>query len=236
MHIRNDFNNYCREASLLAAEFAAFNMSVSIDVLCEKVYDEVKRKLYLNIVKAALENKHSDYLKSGVNSDVERFITACYESAEKGHDSLISSLFATNYTLVGIGAPIRVFLDDVAKMLGTHAVIPENFEVANALGAVMGSVSASFTVEVSPIYTEIGIIGYSVYGSNEKKDFKHLQDAVDFAKAEAKEGAKAEAVKRGANGKLTIELAVNNNEAKAKDSLIYLGTAVTAKAVGSIGF
>lgn len=56
MHIRGDFTEYNREAAVLAAEFVALNLGISLDELCEQVYDEIKRKLYRNIVEALLGN------------------------------------------------------------------------------------------------------------------------------------------------------------------------------------
>ena len=46
MHIRGDFKEYEAQASLLGAEFVAYNLGISVEELCEQVYDAVKRKLY----------------------------------------------------------------------------------------------------------------------------------------------------------------------------------------------
>lgn len=233
MHIKEDFNRYCSEASLRAVDFAAYNLDLSVQEFCDLAYDEVKRKLYLNIVKAVLENKYSDYMKYGVNKDVERFINDNYEAAKSGnHDDLLATMFHTKYTLVGIGAPINVFLDDIAKMLGTYSVIPKHYEVANALGAIVGSISASYSVEIKPNNTAEGTTGYTVYGYNRNTIFEKMEDAIDCAVAEAKEVVEAEAVKRGAAGKLTVTLNIHRNDTKSRGRTIYLGTTITARAVG----
>ena len=51
---------------------------------------------------------------------------------------------------MGIGAPIHIFLPDVAKALGTDCFIPENAGVANAVGAIVGNVAAAVEVEIRP--------------------------------------------------------------------------------------
>lgn len=237
MHIKGDFNGYDGEASRLGAEFAAFNLDVSVSEFCDLVYDEVKRKLYLNIVTALLENRYPDYKKYGVNRDVERFIDDNFRAALNGRGSkLLSTMFRTDFTLVGIGAPIGIFLDEVADMLGTHAVIPEHHEVANALGAVIGSVRASFSVEIKPVTSMEGNKGFMVFGSGGKQAFEDREEAIEFAVREATEGVKAEAVKRGAKGSLTVTSEVHGNDAQARDCSVYLGTTVTAYATGSFGF
>lgn len=236
MHLKGDYTSYCTEASLLAAQFAAHNLDVSVEEFCDRVYDEVKRKMYLNIVKALLENQYAEYGKNGVGPEVERFILQSYEEGKAGkQDSMLSAMFRTEYALVGIGAPVHIFLKDVARILGTRAVIPQYHQVANALGAVMGSVSATCSVEIRPSSDPEGVSGYMVFGQNGNQIFEELDQAVQYAAREAEEGARAEAVRRGAAGEITVTSDVWENQAKARNCHIYLGTTVTARAVASGG-
>lgn len=236
MHIRGDFCAYNADASRLAAEFASMNLDISVETLCELVYDEVKRKLYTNLVKAMLENKSAAYKKDGVNENVEQFIAESYEESKSGNrDPLLSALFRTEYTLVGLGAPIRVFLEDVAHLLGTQAVIPENHAVANALGAVVSSVSACCSVEIRPNLDAEGPTGYTVSGSTGNTVFEDMDAAIAFAVSQAESLARAEAEKRGARGEITVTSEVHANEAAARTTTVYLGTIVTARASGSMG-
>jgi N-methylhydantoinase A/oxoprolinase/acetone carboxylase beta subunit len=229
MHIKNDFSGYSREAALLGAGFVAFNLGVSVEALCETVYDQVKRKLYLNIVKILLENQERHYFNNGVDPGAERLILQSYESA-KSAGNLVTPNFKTNFTLVGIGAPIKIFLDDVAKLLGTRALVPKYYEVANALGAVVGNIYASYSVEVRPNYTNAGITGYMVFGGSKRMSFKTLEEAQKFAVPEAEAGAREEAIKRGAKGAITVVTDTHKNEGSARGGAVYLGTTVTAHA------
>ncbi len=237
MHIKGDFDRYDAEASRLGAEFAAFNLNITVEELCDRVYDEVRRKLYINVVKSMLENKDPYYMKNGVSADVARFIEASYEEAKTGKtDPLFSTLPRTRYSLIGVGAPIRVFLAEVAEMLGTHAHFPQNYEVANALGAIIGSISASCTVEIRPDNTVDGIAGYIVTTEKENGYFETLEEAVAFATAAAEEGAREKAREHGAVGEITVTHESRTDEAEAKELTFYLGTAVTAHASGTLGF
>ena len=236
MHIKKDFGAYCAEASSLAAEIIAFNLGISAEELCDFVYGEVKRKLYVNIVKAALENKNEDCMKNGVSKDAEAFINECFREGAGGRGGLLSVKFESDFALVGIGAPVKIFLPDVAEMLGATAVIPEHFEVANALGAIIGSVAATAAVEIKPNTSAFGITGYTVHGPDGAKIFKDMKAASRFAAAEAERLARAEAVSRGAKGDISVTSSIDDDEAAAKNARIYLGTTVTARAVGSAGF
>ncbi|MCL1859422.1 MAG: hydantoinase/oxoprolinase family protein [Oscillospiraceae bacterium] len=238
MHIKKDFSRYCDsiEASILGAKFVAFNLDVSVDELCDMAYDEIKRKIYLNVVKVMLENNDLYYMKNGVSKEIERFINESYQTAKSGKkDNIVSSIFKTDFSLVGIGAPIHIFLDDVAKMLGTKAVVPKYAGVANALGAVAGNICANYTVEIKPNYSSGGITGYTVFGGN-VKTFEKLEEAEEFAISEAKEIAYEEAVKRGAQGEITVTCELNTNKALGKNVAVHLNTFAVAQAVGSGGF
>lgn len=237
MHIKKDFTRYRAEASLLGAEFVAYNLNLSIGELCELVYREIKRKMYANIVEVLLENKYRGYMKNGISREIEAFIDENYEMARTGNrDSLLSMMFRTEYALVGIGAPIRIFLDDVAALLGTRAVFPEHYEVANALGSIIGDISASCTIEIKPNVNSEGIDDYIVYGLEENRHFDEIEEAEKFAISEAERGAREKAVSRGASGNLTVKSRILQNEADSKICKIYLGTAVTATAVGTVSF
>ena len=237
MHIKGDFSGFSAEASLLGARYVAANLGLSVGELCERVYDEIKRKLYVNIVKALLENREKYYLKNGVSRDIERFINESYDAANAGRkQEFISMRFATDFALTGVGAPVHIFLRDVAEMLGTRAVIPAHGEVANALGAIVGNIYATCAVEIRPNYGEAGIDGYTVSGGEATKIFGKLKDAEAFALKEAESGARTEAVRRGARGEIAVSCKLSENSAQAKIGAVYLGTTALGEAVGSVGF
>jgi len=236
MHIKGDFSRFPAEASVWGARFVASNLNISVEELCDRVYDEIRRKLYVNIVKALLENKDSFYMKNGVSKEVERFISESYDVAKTGvKHELVSMAFDTGVTLVGVGAPVHVFIHDVARLLGTKAVIPKHYEVANAIGAIVGNVFASNSVEIKPNFDNEELSGYTVFGNTKTRTFKEIKDAEEFAVLEAKNGAYAEAVRRGAQGEITVTCDLDIHEAEARDSIVYLYTYAIGRAVGTMG-
>ncbi len=231
MHIKGDFESFNKEAALLGAKFVAFNLNMEVEKLCERVYSLVKKKLYSNIVFALLENEYPHYLKNGINEDVKSFVLESFNKANE-KNSLFKSSFKVGYTLVGAGAPAGIFLKDVAELLGTKAVLPENCQVANALGAIAASVGAKASAEIKE--NESG--GFTVFGCGEKKDFNEIEPALEYAKEQAENEAKRKALEMGARGEINLFVKVQSNEAPTKFGEIYLGTVVTANAVGTMGF
>lgn len=238
MHLKGDFTRYNIEASRLAAGFVAHNLEISVSELCDRVYNEVKKKLYVNIVKALLENKYANYMKNGVNADVERFILDNYEAAHTGQqDALFATMFRTQYTLVGMGAPIQVFLKDVADMLGTQTLIPEHHEVANALGAIIGSISATYSVQIKPTTDPDAPAGFIVYGTSGAMTFETMDEAIAYAMVEAAEQAQSEARNRGVIGEISVTSEVQTtNATTSSGAIVFMGTAVVATATGTMGF
>ena len=136
---------------------------------------------------------------------------------------------------MGVGAPIRIFLKDVAKYLGTKAIFPKHYEVANALGAIVGNVHATVTVEIQPVSHSDGKGGYMVFCAAGTKIFAKISEAEDFAVTEAKKIAYQEVIERGAQGSITVNCKLETQDAQAQDgSTVYLATKVVAEAVGSI--
>ncbi|MCL2479780.1 MAG: hypothetical protein FWF22_09775, partial [Treponema sp.] len=229
MHLMNDFSAYSREASLLAAKHIAFNIGITTDELCRRVYDEVKRRLYFEICRTLLEDQDRQCHRKTTAEEANYLIQKSYESAKKNSpDKMLSFSLKTEFPLVGLGAPIRVFLDEAAGLLGTRAIIPQYHEVANALGAVAGKIRASCTVEIRPDYSRDGITGYKVFGFSKNETFRKLAEAEVFAAAEAEAGARAELQKRGGMGEAEITVEQNRHEGKSKNGPIYMGSSVTA--------
>ena len=84
---------------------------------------------------------------------------------------------ATGSTLVGVGAPIHLFLPDVARALGAECVVPDLAGVANALGAVAGNVAASVSVTIRPEGD-----GFQVFAPSEGGFAESLEEAVRVAR------------------------------------------------------
>ena len=133
------------------------------------------------------------------------------EDRDMGHWFLHNSLYKTHPHLetgfrlrlpvIGIGAPAEIFLKDVAEALQTDLILPDHFEVANAVGAVAGTVMSSEEVLVYPRMSREGfeIMGYYVQNSDERHVFEALQDALEHARAVSCERALNAAMRSGAD-------------------------------------
>jgi N-methylhydantoinase A/oxoprolinase/acetone carboxylase beta subunit len=237
MHIKGDFTRFDADAARLGARFVASCMDVTPDVLADMVYDAMKKKLYMNVVRVLMEDRYPSFRQTGLGSELETLISASWEKAKGVADqALVSFDLRTSAVLVGIGAPTHIFLPDVARALGTRCVIPQNAGVANALGAVLGNISATCEIVIKPDYSIEGIQGYVVFGTSQNSFVQNKDEAVELGLQEAKTEARNEAVRRGASGHITLTSRVITNAAPASDKTdVLIGIKAVAMAIGGIG-
>ncbi|RWX74617.1 hydantoinase/oxoprolinase family protein [Neorhizobium lilium] len=97
--------------------------------------------------------------------------------------------------LVGLGASAPVYYPAIAAMLGAESLVPEDADVANAVGAVVGQVRAVVTVTVTS--TEGG--RFMIAGAGESAMLAGEEQALDAARARARSQAAGRARIEGAD-------------------------------------
>ena len=227
MHIKGDYNLYDREASVLASEYILFCMGkkdieeADILALADTAYDLVHCRMFGCIVKTLLAKQYPKQFGNGFDEQMTFIIDEAWKNREKPAANLINSLMNTEFVLIGIGAPIGIFLPEVAKALNTRCIIPEHSEVANAIGALNANVRTVFKVDISQRLSSTGSKFYIAHLPEGSQVFDELEDAVATAKVSAEKMAREMARLRGAEGEIKVNTYLNNRHAKS-----FWGTAV----------
>jgi len=196
------------------------------------VYYEVRKKLFLNIVEMLLQEEIPLFAKQGLSEQMTCYLEHAWDMAQKGTPSQINLGITTPSVLVGVGAPIHVFLPEVARVLGTDCVIPPHSEVVNAVGAVACNVTVSRTVRIST-----DGVSFLVPTDQGIQSFKDYAPALQVAEKEAEKLAREAALERGADSELLIRLSTRDSQAKSSfGSSVFLSSEVTATAIGAISF
>lgn len=232
MHVKGDFTRYDQQASLYGIRIMARHMHLSVEELCDQIYEEVRRKLYFHILRILMEDGIPQFRENGIGKNLEILINQAYIcSREHKQAEFLGLNFSTPATLVGVGAPTHIFLKEVGKLLNAETVTSEYSMVANALGAVVGNVSAKVTIEVvSNPQTE----NYTVFGSGIRETMENLEEAKTFAIKLAKEKAEMEAIERGAQAGTRISLEEKEDIIETNFGPVYMGYKVTATAIGEL--
>ncbi len=121
------------------------------------------------------------------------------ESLSSAHPTLGCQI-QLKVPLVGIGAPARAFLPPVAHALHTEILFPPHYEVANAVGTVVGNVFVQKEAEVVPLLNGPLRVGFRVVSGSAQREFSHLDEAIEYARRQVSEEAALEAQSAGASG------------------------------------
>jgi N-methylhydantoinase A/oxoprolinase/acetone carboxylase beta subunit len=233
MHIKGDYNDYDREASELAASYFLRCLGRpdnpgELISLADEVYGLVEGYMYESLLRILLVHKYPNQFERGLDKQTEFLIRESWAKRNAEAYNLLSYKFGSKAALVGIGAPTHVFLPAVAKALGAACVLPENAEVANAIGALRADIDAVVKVEISKIVMSSGDTYYIVHAPAGSRRFDILEEALSAAKAASEEAALKEARARGALGQLAVSTTISNNHISNGRGIIDMGfTAVS---------
>ncbi|HZJ57042.1 MAG TPA: hydantoinase/oxoprolinase family protein [Clostridia bacterium] len=254
MHITGDFTGWEKNSAEMGAKILAMRLGMNLDELIHEVNTMIKSQLYLSIAKELMGRGNPGISPAipheTMTPEMEKLILLGFKDPRKKSSPYISLELATGFSLVGIGAPIHVYLPDVAASLDTQCIIGEHAPIANAVGAITGSISAEESVIIRPRYIMTGVELYDCFSSGEKRQFNNYEKAKEWALAEARTLASDLVKAKGAAyWDISVELCENNTEINAyspgilgeKDQEqseitreILLETTVTARGIGGL--
>jgi N-methylhydantoinase A/oxoprolinase/acetone carboxylase beta subunit len=245
-HVLGFHDSWSREAADLGAELIlrSFPSLRVEDLSAERLCADVLRRVALQsgraVVTAVLAEGFNLHLES-FPAFSELFVDRAIESQRSGAPApgrpapgtpAGSNLFGVSLNLkqplVAIGAPVATYYPDVAESLHTELVIPSHAEVANAVGAVVGSVMQSVRVLISP---QDGGELFRVHCEDGVHDFHELEEAASFALEAAKVLAEGLARKAGA---FSVKVSVDREDhnAVAAGEEFFIQSLITATATG----
>jgi len=140
--------------------------------------------------------------------------------------------FALRLTLhrpvIGLGAPVHLFLPQAARLLGAEAIIPPHADVANAVGAITSRVVVARQARIEP--NAAG--GYAVHGVADTRDFDRLDAAHAYAAGELERAVRQQARIAGTAAD-RVELDAHDRISSAADGTeIFLERILTAHVSG----
>ena len=227
LHVSGAFDAWDEEAALLGARLLGRFLSLSPDAVAAAVLREVRRNLVRVLVQELLGAQRA--FASGSLDEVLLNL-----ALEDSGDQALSVSLQSRLPIVGLGAPAPHFIGPTANTLHARAVLPRHHGVANAVGAICGSVVIREVIQVQAVYQTSGLEGYVVTGPVATQRFDHREQAVAHATRLAEELARSNAASAGA-GEIEVKVAVDDLEATASPGFgdkLYLGSTITATAVG----
>ncbi|MGB9438541.1 MAG: DUF1638 domain-containing protein [Desulfobacterales bacterium] len=130
--------------------------------------------------------------------------------------------------VVGIGAPIHFFLPRAAEALGAKAILPQDADVANAIGAITSNVVVKRHLRIIP--NQEG--GFLIEGLAGARHFQKFNEADAFARAELARMVRDLAWAAGTSSRV-VELETEDQIPTTADGKqIFMGRIIHAKLTG----
>ncbi|MGQ9552997.1 MAG: hydantoinase/oxoprolinase N-terminal domain-containing protein [Anaerolineae bacterium] len=226
LHVNGGFVAWDKEAAYLGATILGRLLGLSAEKTARAVLDEVEQSLVRAVVSVlsrgtvALTDCGNDdaLLKMALGlttTDLEVSLRSCLPIA-------------------GLGAPAGHFVYPSARRLNAEVHLPAHHDVANAVGAICGSVVAREAVQVIALYRPSGLEGYVLTGHFPTRQFQHREEALAEARLRAAALARRNAQAAGA-AEVEVTVSVEEQEGTAGSAFgdkLYLGASVVATAVG----
>ena len=173
LHAAGSFTIYNPETSIAVLDILADRFDSSRDKLIDILFTETIKKISMSVIESAMDYD-GENLK-GNESNSKFFLNKMLESENSTSSFNVSCSF--NTPIVAIGAPVGAYMPRVSEILNSNLHIPENADVANALGAASGNIYEKISIIINT-NGKGGIVLHAPWG-------RELHDDVEKAKTRA---------------------------------------------------
>ncbi len=226
-HVLGRYEEWDAEASRLAAERLGAYLDMEVEGLCEGVLQRTSERIAAEIAHKLLDDE--GYEGDGERSSMDSFLLDLALNSQES--SSLRCEIMLQPQLVGIGAPVETYFPRVRDLLHGTLHIPPHAAVANALGAVAGSVVSRVHILIVPD-EDAGL--FRVHFPDRLRDCGTLDEALACAETRGRALALKEARRAGAED---IRVEVERRDQRAPVATgwgeeLYLQTLLDVTAVG----
>jgi len=196
LHAEGRYTPWHVEAATLALKIFSRYLFLEPEDVIHSVWTRMTESILRAVITFLTGQKFRDLTLRETDIGQWFFHNSLYE--EHPH---LETLFRLRHPIIGIGAPASIFLQEVAAALHTDLVTPEFHQVANAVGAIAGSVMVAEEVLVYPRLSNSGldVIGYYLQAGEERQEYEELDSALTRAREIARARAYSAALRSGAD-------------------------------------
>ncbi len=240
LHVLGRFSDWNAEAALLGATLLAQRAGMTAEALCELVVERFAQRAATELVTKILEDEIGsvEWAHDAVGAALLRYALNGHALNGHGPDSSLPGAsqpdlgcaLTLRRPLVAIGAPVAAYLPQVAAALHTELVIPPHADVANAVGAVSGSIIQRRQAIINPLDEEGTVRLHLPDGVH---DFTGVEAAAEYAHAIMPGHVEALARQAGAEH-VEVRVTRHDQTAMTKGGFmeIYLGSELNFIAAG----
>ena len=211
VHILNQFNAFDTSAAEKAGKLMARQRSGSgkpqaenIHIFAQLVLDRLAIQSGLALIDTVNAHENNRHAMSEQNPILVQMIASALKPSES---TLISTGIRFHRPLIALGASAACYYPAITKVLNADLLVPEDADVAGAIGAAVGSIRQSARVTI----TQPSDGTYRVHLIKGPVDFTELEQALDHAEHVVRADAEAKAkIAGGHNIDLSTSRKVEN--------------------------
>ena len=228
LHYTGEFRQWDVQAVKMAIKALAFRKRIGEDELVGEVKQAIIRAISLHCIDGV--SRFDENASKGLKNN-KCYMTDCF--LRQGENMLLKTRFQLQIPVIGIGAPAGMWMREAAQRIETTFVLPEHYEVANAVGAAVANIMESVTVLIRPDSTrEL----FHVYAPDEKRQYQTLDEAKSAAEELCRAAVeKACAFAGGSDCEIVIRSQDVINDIFTENRTEYVETKVTGTAIGKPG-
>ena len=203
LHVDGRYKIWDAEVSQYGLKCFSNHLNRDITDLADHIWSQTIEMIFKAIIEFLTEKKIPP--PQSLANDFGTWVF--HNSLSREHPHLDTQI-RLRLPIIGIGAPAEIMLAEVAKRLHTDLVLPDHYDVANAVGAIAGSVMVTEELLVYPHLSSSGldVIGYYVQARDKREEYEELEEALAYARHLSQERALSAALRSGANNpQVTIE-------------------------------
>lgn len=176
LHVLGRFDKWDRNASVLGADLMTDGMHNNTgEEVALQVQDMAVKKISMALFRKSISAESIDIAEDGDGEQIiEYAVEKKISEPETGHKIELH----LDASLIGAGAPSWAFIPYTGRVLHEDALLPENTDVAGAVGAAVGSFSMTYPVR---IMISKDHRSFRVYYPSGTADFDDIEKAVSFA-------------------------------------------------------
>ena len=195
LHVDRSLNLWNREVAKIALDYYCRIYGKDPKPFIEEVFNKINDELVEEIIIFLACQKTDPYdMPASVDGEWGKWML---QQILYSDNYFLSIDADSRYPVIGAGAPARHFLKKAARTVNAKFILPEFFDVANAVGAVAGSVSE---IREAIVFTRDTKEKYSYVAKHEGliKEFKEYGDCCEYAEEMARKLARKAAIESGA--------------------------------------
>jgi N-methylhydantoinase A/oxoprolinase/acetone carboxylase beta subunit len=175
LHINGRFEEWDVETARQYAGFYSFIAHIPMPEMIDHILELCVQRLSVELLKRCLDDD-TDPDKMDTCPVCKTLVHHLLNEQHPNYEVAISF----KHPVIGVGAPIKFFLPQAVTPFKAHAILPENADVANAIGAITSHVFIQKQAWIVPGKDD----GFVVEGIPGARKFTDIDDAERFAREE----------------------------------------------------